>query len=567
MKPVIIRFCVSLLFSFLFYACKVTTNVKVDELFAAWNSNKTPGAAIAVVKDGSIIYKKGYGSANLEYNIPVTPSTIFHIASVSKQFTAFSILLLEKEGKLSLEDDVRKYIPEVPDFGKVITLKHLASHTSGLRDQWNLLALAGWRLDDVITKEHILKLVSRQKELNFDPGDEFLYCNTGFTLLAEVVSRVSGQPFSAFTDQNIFKPLKMSNTLFYDDHEKIVKNRAYSYYSNNNGYKKRVLSYANVGATSLFTTVEDLSLWAMNFSSLKVGDAKMIDKMNAMAVLNNGETFGGALGQFVGKYKGLNEIQHSGADAGYRSYLGRFPDQNFAVIVFSNDASFRAGILAHKLADIYLETEFVSEPTDNAKTGETSNENVSVDPETLNTYVGAYELQPGFTINITANNGELFGQATNQQKVLLKPLSTTKFSVEGTEAVIAFFPDSSGKVTSLKLHQNGQIMDATRAIPFDKSAVNLAEFTGQFYSPELSTTYSFTHVGDKLMAQHDRLSNIQLNPIKKDMFSGSVWFFGQAEFTRDSDGIINGCQVSSGRVRNLWFQKVDSLNTPSRITD
>lgn len=567
MKPVIIRFCVSLLFSFLFYACKVTTNVKVDELFAAWNSNKTPGAAIAVVKDGSIIYKKGYGSANLEYNIPVTPSTIFHIASVSKQFTAFSILLLEKEGKLSLEDDVRKYIPEVPDFGKVITLKHLASHTSGLRDQWNLLALAGWRLDDVITKEHILKLVSRQKELNFDPGDEFLYCNTGFTLLAEVVSRVSGQPFSEFTDQNIFKPLKMSNTLFYDDHEKIVKNRAYSYYSDNNGYKKRVLSYANVGATSLFTTVEDLSLWAMNFSSLKVGDAKMIDKMNAMAVLNNGETFGGALGQFVGKYKGLNEIQHGGADAGYRSYLGRFPDQNFAVIVFSNDASFRAGILAHKLADIYLETEFVSEPTDDAKTGETSNENVSVDPETLNTYVGAYELQPGFTINITANNGELFGQATNQQKVLLKPLSTTRFSVEGIEAIIAFFSDSSGKVTSLKLHQNGQIIDATRAIPFDKPAVNLAEFTGQFYSPELSTTYSFTHVGDKLMAQHDRLSNIQLNPIKKDMFSGSVWFFGQAEFTRDSDGIINGCQVSSGRVRNLWFQKVDSLNTPSRITD
>ncbi|MCG8322714.1 MAG: serine hydrolase [Cytophagales bacterium] len=567
MKPVIIRFCVSLLFSFLFYACKVTTNVKVDELFAAWNSNKTPGAAIAVVKDGSIIYKKGYGSANLEYNIPVTPSTIFHIASVSKQFTAFSILLLEKEGKLSLEDDVRKYIPEVPDFGKVITLKHLASHTSGLRDQWNLLALAGWRLDDVITKEHILKLVSRQKELNFDPGNEFLYCNTGFTLLAEVVSRVSGQPFSAFTDQNIFKPLKMSNTLFYDDHEKIVKNRAYSYYSDNNGYKKRVLSYANVGATSLFTTVEDLSLWAMNFSSLKVGDAKMIDKMNAMAVLNNGETFGGALGQFVGKYKGLNEIQHGGADAGYRSYLGRFPDQNFAVIVFSNDASFRAGILAHKLADIYLETEFVSESTDDTKTGETSDENVSVDPETLNTYVGAYELQPGFTINITANNGELFGQATNQQKVLLKPLSTTRFSVEGIEAVIAFFPDSSGKVTSLKLHQNGQIMDATRAIPFDKSAVNLAEFTGQFYSPELSTTYSFTHVGDKLMAQHDRLSNIQLNPVKKDMFSGSVWFFGQAEFTRDSDGLINGCKVSSGRVRNLWFRKVDSLNTPSRITD
>lgn len=216
----------------------ITPGERVDELFFAWDRKDTPGASVAVAKDGEILYKKGYGMANLEYDIPIGPSTIFHIASVSKQFTVFSILLLEDWGLLSLDDDIRKHIPEVPDFGTTITLRHLASHTSGIRDQWNLLAMAGWRLDDVITKEHVLKLVSRQKDLNFEPGEEFLYCNTGFTLLAEVVARVSSQSFADFTRENIFEPLKMNNTLFYDDHEKIVKNRAYSYYQDSTGNKK-----------------------------------------------------------------------------------------------------------------------------------------------------------------------------------------------------------------------------------------------------------------------------------------------------------------------------------------
>lgn len=205
--------------------------LKMDSIFGDFNDINKPGASVAVVKNQKIVFKKGYGSANLEYDIPNSPSTIFHIASISKQFTVFSILLLEKEGKLSFDDDIHKYIPEVPNFGKTITLRHLASHTSGMRDQWGLLAMAGWRQDDVITKAHILKLVSQQKELNFNPGEAYMYCNTGFTLLAEVVARISGKTFAAFTEENIFKPLNMLNTLFYDDHEKIVKNRAYSYHA------------------------------------------------------------------------------------------------------------------------------------------------------------------------------------------------------------------------------------------------------------------------------------------------------------------------------------------------
>ncbi|WP_297793927.1 serine hydrolase [uncultured Eudoraea sp.] len=532
-----------------------TLNGQVDELFTVWDNKETPGASVAIVKNGSIIYKKGYGMANLEYDIPIVPSTIFHIASVSKQFTVFSILLLESEGKLTLDDDIRKFIPAVPDFGKTITLRHLANHTSGLRDQWNLLAMAGWRLDDVITKEQVLKLVSRQKELNFEPGEEYMYCNTGFTLLAEVVARVSGVSFATFTKERIFKPLNMVNTLFYDDHEKIVKNRAYSYYSDSSGYKKSVLNYANVGATSLFTTVEDLSLWALNFSSPKIGSPELFAKMNTPAVLKSGKTFGGALGQFVGKYKGLNEIQHGGADAGYRSYLTRFPDQNFSVAVFSNDASFSSGSMAHKIVDIYLKDYIKTASKENIVASQNTNGKITLDKETITFYLGDYELQPGFIISITEDSGELFAQASGQEIVNLIPLSQKKFKVSEVEAEITFNTTENEKAESIKLEQGGQIMNAPRIIAFDKSTVDLSQFSGSFYSEELSTEYKFMLAGDKLIAKHSRHSDIVLDPVKQDTFTGSEWFFKTIEFTRDSDKKISGCKVSSGRVRNLQFLK------------
>ncbi|KAA3639168.1 MAG: DUF3471 domain-containing protein [Proteobacteria bacterium] len=535
---------------------------QVDEIFTPWDNNETPGAAVAVVKDGSIIYKKGFGLAHLEYDIPITPASIFHIASISKQFTVFSILLLEKQGKLSLDDDVRKYIPEVPDFGKTITLRHLATHTSGLRDQWNLLSMAGWRMDDVITKEHVLKLVSKQKELNFNPGEEFVYCNTGFTLLAEVVSRISGESFAEFTQANIFTPLKMNNTLFYDDHEKIVKNRTYSYYGDGAGFKKSVLNYANVGATSLFTTVEDLSLWAMNFSTLTVGDKNIINTMNTPAVLNNGETFGGALGQFVGEYKGLKEIEHGGADAGYRTFLSRYPDENFAVIVFSNSADFNSARMAHQIVDIYLEDKIKVKPTKAKDTAE----HINVDQNILSAYEGEFEIRPGLIINISLDDGQLFAQASAlSSRQLLQPLSTTEFDVEGLDRKVEFIADDAGNIKSLKVHQGEQITEAKRLDKFDKSAVNLSDFTGDFYSRELSTTYRFIVVDDTLVAKHSRLSDFNLIPIKKDVFSGKAWFFGQVEFVRDSNGVVTACKVSNGRVRNLHFDKVKIKSDPSAL--
>lgn len=529
-------------------------NEQIDELFAPWDNKETPGAAVAIVKDGAIVYKKGYGLANLEYDLPITPSSVFHIASVSKQFTVFSILLLEKQGKLSLDDDIRTYLPEVPDFGKTITLRHLASHTSGLRDQWELLSMAGWRMDDVITKEQILKLVSQQKELNFNPGEEYLYCNTGFTLLAEVVSRLSHLSFAEFTQKNIFEPLKMKHTLFYDDHEKIVKNRTYSYHADSTGFKKSVLNYANVGATSLFTTVEDLSLWALNFSNPIIGDSTIFNKMKTPAVLNNGKTFGGALGQFVGTYKGLNEIQHGGADAGYRSYLTRFPDEKLSVIVFSNSADFNPDAMAHKVADVYLKDKIKTEEKD-VKVA-TTPDSVSIDLNTLNTYVGDFELQPGFILSMTESNGKLSTQATGQSVVALIPLSATEFKVDGVEAKVEFIPNGGENIELIKLHQGGQIMEAKRLMAFDKAAVKLTDFTGDFYSAELATTYSFTIAEGKLTAKHPRLSDFTLNPAKEDVFSGADGNLGQVDFIRDANAKVTGFKVSNGRVRNLYFEKI-----------
>ena len=533
-----------------------TPGTQVDQLFVAWDNNASPGAAVAVAKDGKIIFKKGYGMANLEYDIPITPATVFHIASVSKQFTVFSILLLEKQGKLSLDDDIRKYIPEVPDFGKKITLRHLASHTSGLRDQWSLLSMAGWRMDDVITKEHVLKLVSKQKDLNFAPGDEYLYCNTGFTLLAEVVSRVSNMTFAQFTKKYIFEPLNMKSTLFYDDHEKIVKNRAYSYYTDSTGIKKSVLNYANVGATSLFTTVEDLSLWAMNFSDIKVGDTTIINKMNTPATLNNGKTFGGALGQFVGMYKGLNEIQHGGADAGYRTYLTRFPDQNFSVVVFSNSAEFNSGRMAHNVVDIYLKDKLVVPPKKEDVKIDKADQGVAVDRNILKTYVGVFELQPGFNITITEESGQLSATATGQSPVPLIPISETEFAVKDVDAKIEFVQNGGENIKTIKLDQGGQIREAPRVQEFDKSGVVLSEFIGSFFSEELSTTYDFVLVDGKLMATHSRLSDFELTPVKKDIFAGAAWFFSQIEFIRDENNIITGCKASNDRARNLYFKKI-----------
>lgn len=419
-------------------SAQTNSEKRIDSLFSKYNS-KTSGVAVSIVKDGEVILKKGYGMANLEYDIPITPKTVFNVGSVSKQFTTFSIYLLEKQGKISLDDDIRKYLPELPIYEKTITIRHLCSHTSGLKDQWSLLTLAGWRMDDVITSEQVMKIIGKQKELNFAPGSQFKYSNTGFTLLTEIVKRVSGKSFSAFAKENIFNPLGMENTLVYDDNERIVRNRAYSYGNENGLYSKRNLNSSSVGPTNVYTTVEDLSKWTTNFENPIVGDVAFINHFNERSLLDNGEpailavsdgeTIYHAKGQFIRNYKGLTVYNHTGSDAGFKSYLGRFQDNRLSIILLSNDENFVAYKAGMDIAAFYLSDQFIKreKPTEiEQKVEEKPKSNATT---TLKDFEGEFqndELSSLFVVKVV--NGKLTMTHNRLSDVVLTEVEKDTFT-------------------------------------------------------------------------------------------------------------------------------------------
>lgn len=387
---------------------------KMDTLFSKYALN-TPGVAIGIVKNGQLIFSKGYGSANLEYDIPITSKTRFHVASVSKQFTAFAIYLLKDQGFLDLNDDIRKYIPEFPNYGPTIRIRHLLAHTSGIRDQWALLTLAGWQLEDVITTEQVLKLAGQQKALNFEPGTAFSYCNTSYTLLSEIVEKVTGKEFSVFALENIFKPLGMASTFFYDNFHDVVKNRAYSYEKKNNRYIKKKLNYSNVGPTSLFTNVEDLAKWSYNFEHPIVGNKALIKEFNEISTLDNGEpvifsvikkdTLYHAKGQLSRNHRGIHMIKHGGHDAGFRAFLARFPDENMSIITLSNDEHYEIFARGLEIAEFYLDGKMTPRAPGEQKAPlaarKKKEEQISLEP-----FIGTYhsnELSTTYHIKIQGN--------------------------------------------------------------------------------------------------------------------------------------------------------------------
>jgi CubicO group peptidase (beta-lactamase class C family) len=338
---------------------------RVDEIFKDWARTDSPGCSVAASQNGSIVLERGYGMADLEQGVAIRPDTVFNIASVSKQFTAASLLLLQEQGKLSLADDVRKYVPELPDYGKRITLRHLANHTSGLRDLPTLLALGGWNWVDAVPSEQALDVISRQKQLNFAPGAKYSYSNTGYYLMALIVERVSGQPFGEFTQQQIFQPLGMLHSRFYDDRRMIMKNRAIGHLKlAGGGFGVWRPTYEIVGDGALLTTVQDLAIWDRNFLQPRLGrdPQRLATDMVQAAELNDGSTPGYALGLMLGEYRGLPIVSHSGGVPGYATMLMRFPEQKFAVTVLCNVGGAPARAAAKAVADIYLDGQFPKGP-------------------------------------------------------------------------------------------------------------------------------------------------------------------------------------------------------------
>jgi CubicO group peptidase (beta-lactamase class C family) len=531
-------------------------NSKVDQVFAQFDKPDSPGCALAVIKEGQIIYKRGYGMSNLEYGIPISPSSIFHIASISKEFTAMSIVMLANQGKLSLDDDVRKHVPEVPDFGQRITIRHLIHHTSGLRDQWSLLDLAGWREDDVIKEGDILDLVSRQKALNFKPGDEHLYSNTGYTLLAIIVKRVSGKSLREFADENIFKPLGMTRTHFHDDHTMIVKDRTSAYQPRKGGgLRVSIPVFDTYGATSLFTTVEDMAKWDQNFVDKKVGGETAMAQMLTPGVLNNGKKLTYAFGLAVGEYKGLKTVGHGGADAGYRSDFIRFPDQRLSLVCLCNFSRSNPGMLTRRVADIYLADQLKAEqPKVKAITAAVPSTGEKPSEQELMSKVGAYYArQREETIRFEFKDGKL--TAFVGPGFQLMPLSKDRFQVVGAPIQVAFEGVSNGHPQRMLVFAEGEkepiayeYLESAKPTP-----AQLAEYAGKYYSDELDTRYTLVLKDDTLVIRRRKFEDAALTPTFTDAFSNSD--LGGLRFIRDSEKRISGFELNAGRVRHLQFSK------------
>lgn len=516
---------------------------QIDAVFAPWDNTRSPGCALAVSRGGRVIFTRGYGMANLEHDVPITPDSIFHVASISKQFTTACVGLLAAEGKLAWQDDIRRYVPELPDYGHTITLAHLAHHTSGLRDQWTLLNLAGWREDDLVTERDVLQLAARQRALNFRPGEEFLYCNTGYTLLAVVVKRVSGQSLREFADARIFRPLGMTATHFHSDHTEIVRGRTSAYEPRpGGGLKISIPVFDTYGATSLFTTVGDLMKWEHNLMDGRVGGRAWVDSLSESGRLNDGRSTGYGLGLNRVSPRGAVEITHSGADAGYRTDVVLYPEHNLAVAVFCNLSSMRPNLLTRQVAEIVLGPGVLAPLPPPIVRSEAE----------LKQLAGTYWNEATDEVRrLVYRDGKLLALGTVDALV---PTGAGAFRVGETTARILLPEVAPG--SGRELHVVSPTLGAAKFRQVEEPVLKadaLAEFAGSFSSAELGATFRVVVAGDGLEWRSARGEPVRLRPARRDAFTGTG--LGTITFVRGSDGAITGLTISTGRIRRLALSK------------
>ena len=534
-----------------------STIKKIDSLYAKLNTGNNPGCTIGIVMNDNLVYSKGYGMANLEYGIPNAPETIFHMASVSKQFTAYSIILLARQGRLQLDDDIRKYLIWFPDLKEKITIRNLLNHTSGIRDQWQLLAISGTRLDDVITQEHIVKLLSKQQALNFKPGEKYSYSNSGFTLLAEIIKSVSGKSLRQFTDSAIFKPLGMNNTHFHDNYTEIVKNRSYSYEAvDSNHFANSILSYSNAGATSLFTNINDMSKWVMNFYEYKIGDKKDIEMLTQKGILNNDKELSYACGIGVDTYKGWKQYSHGGADAGYRTFVSIFPDLKMGFIVFSNRGDFNPGANANAMMDIFI--------NDNAKKTEETNKGkrdssaaILKDTLSVQKYLGYYISEDGLLCNFDIKNSKLYFHIDDENNFLIKELKDT-FSIFSAPE-IKFVFGIKAKDTAVDIKTPDQVYHLVKYIRDTSQSDKLLQtYTGTYFCLELECKYGIVLQDHHLVLTNNKYNDTKLTLVGSDHLTNDYWWINHLKMLRNAKNDITGFEVNSGRISHLKFVKLDT---------
>jgi CubicO group peptidase (beta-lactamase class C family) len=508
----------------------------LDRVFDRWRGTDGPGCAVGVSWRGHPVYTRAYGMANLETGTPMRPSSRFMLASVSKQFTAMAILLLERDGRLSIDDDIRKYVPEVPNYGTPVTIRHLLTHTSGLRDPIEVLYLArGRKEESLVTEADILDIVSRQKALNSAPDAEYHYNNGAYVLLGLIVKRVAGKPLRVFADERIFKPLGMMSTNVRDDVAMPVPERATAYVTSAGGWQLAA-TYANPpGAATVFATVDDLLKWETNIDRPVVGDRALFDAMQTSAVLTNGDSTHYGFGLMLGRYRGARAISHGGIESGYRAFLSRFPEHGFAIAIACNASSADPVALAQRVVDAFIGDSLAAVQEAAAPVA------VKLPLAMLQRRVGAY-IQPTMQelLQLTVRDGQLVAGST-----ALTAVSTTRFVGPFREIT---FADGEHAGFDVRLLKGGRAVPYVWLPPAVASPVALSAYAGEYCSEELDACLRVSPQDTVLTFRKGARTSLA-RPVFAD---GFTWLSNLVQFHRDG-AKVSGFEVSNAEMRHVQF--------------
>lgn len=542
MKNKLLLYFFLLLSTTSFSQTRQDTLTLIDKAMSVYLS-QNPGAQLSIKSNGEIIFSKAYGMADLEHSVPLTLTSKIEAGSVSKQFTAAAILLLEQQGKLSLKDDVRKYIPELPTYGIVIKLEQMMHHTSGLRDWGAVAGLTGWgRTTKTYTNDDALEIIVAQKELNNVPGAEFIYSNSNYNLLAIIVQRVSGQSLAEFTKQNIFVPAGMTNTEWRDNKNRIVKDRAIAYRITNNGYETLMPNEDAYGNGGLLTTTEDLLKWNDFYLTGKHGTPSLLSKQTKVEAFNNGKMNDYGAGLFIQKFRSQNLIQHGGATAGYRAFLEIFPDINLSIAFLSNTSQFDTAKirLVNVIRDIFIADK--NKPTLN-----TTETKIPVPKTLLNAYARWYRNErDGYGTNVEVRNDSLF-----MNERFLIPQSEKKFKISASPILVSM---NDAKEMLYIIPDRDTIHYSKAETPIVDNQY-LEKYIGKFFSTETNSTITVYLKEGKLMINLKPNKDYELKPTYKDGFN-ITGLGGSLYFIKNKRNEIVTIKVSNARARNIEFKKL-----------
>jgi len=536
---------------------------EVDRIMAELDRDDAPGAIVAWVYAGEVAVERAYGMADLTHAVALTPRTPSNIGSTAKQFTAYAVARLAAEGRLALDDDVRRWLPELPELDAPVTLRHLLTHTSGYREFLNALAVGGWLLEeaDFIEPREAFRVVERQPRLQNAPGSEWNYNNTGYVLLAHVIEAATDEPFAPWMRANVFGPLGMDSTWIRSHPGDLVPGRTQGYTPLGGSVFRETADIGGaVGAGAVYTTAGDLARWMGHLArgtaeGASGPEAEALREMTTRYVLSTGDTVGYGLGLELGTERGLRRVSHGGGDRAHRSHFAWYPELDQGLIVISNRGGLPGRVIG-ELTELFF-GEAMEAPVAAAAGAAVAPEPAGVDlaPERFDEVAGRYELEaaPGFVLRFYREGDRFMTQATGQPAFELTATSDSTFVLSVVEAGVTFHRDAEGRVTGLSLHQNGN--HPARRLEETASEIDLAPFAGRYFSEEFESVYTIAVEGGRLVAQHRRRGPVRLEQSGDDLFSGAFPLL-QVRFERDEAGEVTGFRASAGRARDMWFGRI-----------